>query len=136
MRFILPGYAPWYVTSMWGEMYLAKTNNVSGRWNVICSVDLINGTEAHLRVPSDINREALKAQATPADIDTHLRLCFNVGESLWRFHDEERGVLLDDHILSMEGIIGVDWFDSGSHIFHTGPVKFDSIGVAHFYPRE
>ena len=33
-----------------------------------------------------------------------------------------------------KGVMNVNWFDGGTHVFHDGPVHVDEEGVAHFAP--
>ena len=62
--------------------------------------------------------------------DSHFRLCYHRAGRDWRVRDERTGELW--LVKDYEGTLNANWLDGGSHIFHTGMVKIDSEGVAHF----
>ena len=61
----------------------------------------------------------------------HWRLCANKARKEWRLRDERTGDLW--HVNGYVGLMHLNWFDGGSHLFHDGVVKINGSGEAVFW---
>ena len=93
---------------------------------------------AFVYVPGDV---VIEDFAVPDQMpETHWRLCYNRAGSEadqrphWRLRDERTQKLYSNDIRDYRGIVNLNWFDGGPHVFHDGKVYIDNEGTAHFSP--
>ena len=130
MRFRL-GDQSWLCNRFAGKWEILGTDPENGNLNVRCKLRL-DGETAYVYVPGDVDVEAYSCDVPQDSRSTHYRLCYNRAAKHWRLRDERTQELLSNDVKDYRGVMAVNYFDGGPHIFHDGPAFIDGRGVAHF----
>lgn len=120
----------------------------AGRWEVVdtlrhgnllvrCKL-AVEDEVGSVWLPKDSPVEEYAAECPEGSTSTHWRLCYNREDSMrdikphFRIRDEVTGILHSNDITAYRGVMNVNYFDGGPHIFTDGPAHIDMEGVAHF----
>lgn len=134
MRFRLDGDT-WLFDRFVGSWDMVE-NLPNGKLLVNCKLK-VQDDVGYVYAPKDAQAEEVPDDA----IDTHWRLCYNradserTQENHWRLRDERTQILHSNDITGYRGLMSVNYFDGGPHIFCDGPAVIDEDGVAHFGQR-
>lgn len=124
------GTNEWLCDRLAGRAEVVKANGKLGRLT-LRGILQINDGVASMWAPEDAEPDPLAG----AGVDSHWRLCYAREVEGWRLRDE-RKELRDPTALTIvkdyKGIVNLNWFDGGTHVFHDGKVAIDSKGVCHF----
>lgn len=121
----------WLCTKLAGQMEVLGNDNERGNMIVRCKLLLTDGV-AHTYAPKDAAPPEFP-ESPEVELNTHTRLCYNRAGRKWRFRDERTKILHSNDILQYKGVINVNWFDGGTHLFHDGPSCIKD-GIAYFRP--
>jgi hypothetical protein len=129
-RFRLPDGGEWRVGRIAGKAECVHADGETGKL-------YLRGT---LAVANNVGYMYAAADAVPdpeaeGGEESHWRCCYARAERAWRLRDERKPDsdptairIVSDY----RGILNLNWFDGGTHVFHDGAVTVDSKGVAHF----
>lgn len=157
MRFRLDGQE-WLVDRLVGQWEFVQSIRATGRFIVRCALVLqpgLDGLTAYVFVPDgkpasrapdfqacdlkthDNHDTCLVATTNPfpQGRETHWRLCYarekaRTNEPCWRLRDERTDELW--FVNDYQGVVNINYFDRGSHVFVDGACTVDEKGVAHF----
>lgn len=133
MRFRLED-SEWLVSTIAGKWEILGTDVNTGNLIVRCKLR-VEDDKAFVYIPKDVDVEAYTCDIDESRaLNSHIRLCYNRQDKAWRVRDERSGVLHSQDIKDYKGVMSVNYFDGGPHIFHDGEVFIDEEKVAHFAP--
>lgn len=124
----------WLIESLKGSWEILGTDSATGHLIVRCKLYIDEQGHATVWTPKDVDIEAYTCDLPENASESHWRLCYNRQAGHWRLRDERTQELLSNDILDYRGVMSVNWFDGGPHVFSDGKAHIDSEGVAHFAP--
>ena len=135
----------WFCERIAGQAWCREADGDRGNLTLICQIAIdANGTitawppegeelailEAEPAIVQPGNQSPEDWANFPQGRDSHWRLCYFRYYRAWRCRDERTGELFITN--GYHGMLNLNYFDGGTHVFHDGPVTVDSNGIVRF----
>lgn len=127
------GDREWRCARIAGRAECIHADGETGRLYLHCRLMIENGI-AFAYLDNEADLEAA-AEAAADGVESHWRLCYAREVKAWRLRDERKDVYDPSSLVIVneyKGVINLNWFDGGTHVFHDGKAKVDENGVCHF----
>jgi hypothetical protein len=135
----------WLCERIAGQAWCKEADGVKGNLTLVCQIHRDAGGTVTAWAPEGSQLAALQEETIdpligsqgdeqwrsfPQGRNTHWRLCYIRQFRAWRCRDERTGELFITN--GYRGMLNLNYFDGGTHVFHDGAAYVDQQGVVRF----